>query len=93
MYFNNFQFPAHFLLQWLFAILHFAEKSMTEDNIERHVADLDLPLFDLPTITTATNNFWMENKIGQGGFGPVYKVSQYFSAITTGKTSREVLIL
>ena len=66
---------------------------MTEDNIERHVEDLDLPLFDLPTITTATNNFWMENKIGQGGFGPVYKVCQYFSAITTGKTSREVLIL
>ena len=66
---------------------------MTEDNIERHVEDLDLPLFDLPTITTATNSFWMENEIGQGGFGPVYKVSQYFSAITTGKTSREVLVL
>ncbi|KAK4286027.1 hypothetical protein QN277_002641 [Acacia crassicarpa] len=34
--------------------------------------DLDLPLFDLPTIAQATENFQENNKIGQGGFGPVY---------------------
>ncbi|KAI9093206.1 hypothetical protein K1719_027220 [Acacia pycnantha] len=39
-------------------------------NYERD--DLDLPLFDLPTIAQATENFSQENKIGQGGFGPVY---------------------
>ncbi|KAL5700048.1 hypothetical protein ACHQM5_025547 [Ranunculus cassubicifolius] len=35
--------------------------------------DLELPLYDLLTITTATNNFSKENKLGEGGFGPVYK--------------------
>lgn len=31
-------------------------------------------LFDLNVIRVATNNFSHENKLGQGGFGPVYKV-------------------
>ncbi|XP_028761824.1 G-type lectin S-receptor-like serine/threonine-protein kinase At4g27290 isoform X1 [Neltuma alba] len=35
--------------------------------------DADLTLLDLPTIADATNNFSLENKIGQGGFGTVYK--------------------
>ncbi|KAJ4828232.1 hypothetical protein Tsubulata_013113 [Turnera subulata] len=34
---------------------------------------IDLPLFTLPTIAAATNNFSFSNKIGEGGFGPVYK--------------------
>nr|KYP44602.1 Putative serine/threonine-protein kinase receptor [Cajanus cajan] len=50
-----------------------AEKSNTKVNIERQLEDMDLPLFDLLTITTATNDFSLENKIGQGGFGWVYK--------------------
>lgn len=37
--------------------------------------DLELPLFDLCTITTATNNFSKSNMLGQGGFGSVYRVS------------------
>ncbi|KAI3849775.1 hypothetical protein MKW98_026689 [Papaver atlanticum] len=35
--------------------------------------DLELPLFDLITIETATNNFSHTHKIGEGGYGPVYK--------------------
>ncbi|GMY37019.1 G-type lectin S-receptor-like serine/threonine-protein kinase At4g27290 [Fagus crenata] len=35
--------------------------------------DLELPLFDVYSIATATNNFSFTNKIGEGGFGPVYK--------------------
>ncbi|XP_024031534.1 G-type lectin S-receptor-like serine/threonine-protein kinase At4g27290 [Morus notabilis] len=35
--------------------------------------DLELPLFGLDTIDNATNNFSFTNKIGEGGFGPVYK--------------------
>ncbi|KAL2496120.1 G-type lectin S-receptor-like serine/threonine-protein kinase [Forsythia ovata] len=34
---------------------------------------LDLPLFDLTTISKATNKFSIDNKLGEGGFGPVYK--------------------
>ncbi|XP_058073090.1 G-type lectin S-receptor-like serine/threonine-protein kinase At1g11300 [Magnolia sinica] len=33
----------------------------------------ELPLFDLSKIAVATNNFSNANKIGEGGFGPVYK--------------------
>ena len=36
--------------------------------------DFELPLIPLSTITRATNNFSVNNKIGEGGFGPVYKV-------------------
>ena len=34
----------------------------------------ELPLFEPNTIVTATNNFAFRNKLGEGGFGPVYKV-------------------
>ncbi|XP_059279495.1 G-type lectin S-receptor-like serine/threonine-protein kinase At4g27290 isoform X5 [Lycium ferocissimum] len=35
--------------------------------------EFELPMFQLSTITRATNNFSVNNKIGEGGFGPVYK--------------------
>lgn len=34
----------------------------------------DLMVFSFATIVTATNDFASENKLGEGGFGPVYKV-------------------
>jgi hypothetical protein len=34
----------------------------------------DLPFFDLNIIVAATDNFSVANKLGEGGFGPVYKV-------------------
>ncbi|THU74228.1 hypothetical protein C4D60_Mb04t31160 [Musa balbisiana] len=40
---------------------------------ETHEQDMDLPLYDLDTIAGATGNFSMDNKLGEGGFGPVYK--------------------
>ncbi|XP_022882418.1 G-type lectin S-receptor-like serine/threonine-protein kinase At4g27290 [Olea europaea var. sylvestris] len=40
---------------------------------ENDNGDLDLPLFDVTTILEATNYFSPGNKIGEGGFGPVYK--------------------
>lgn len=36
--------------------------------------ELELPLFDYDAIVLATNNFSHANKLGQGGFGSVYKV-------------------
>ncbi|KAK1582655.1 hypothetical protein Q3G72_017012 [Acer saccharum] len=35
--------------------------------------DLELPMFELSTIANATDNFSLHNKLGEGGFGPVYK--------------------
>lgn len=34
----------------------------------------ELPLFDFEKLAIATNHFHFNNKIGQGGFGSVYKV-------------------
>ncbi|KAF3336599.1 G-type lectin S-receptor-like serine/threonine-protein kinase [Carex littledalei] len=33
----------------------------------------DFPLFDFNQIANATGNFSLDNKLGEGGFGPVYK--------------------
>ncbi|RVW37260.1 G-type lectin S-receptor-like serine/threonine-protein kinase [Vitis vinifera] len=42
-------------------------------EINEREEDLELPLFDLDTILNATDNFSNDNKLGEGGFGPVYK--------------------
>ena len=34
----------------------------------------ELPLFNFEMLVSATNDFHLSNKLGQGGFGPVYKV-------------------
>ncbi|KAF3782298.1 G-type lectin S-receptor-like serine/threonine-protein kinase [Nymphaea thermarum] len=39
----------------------------------QEVRDSALPLFDLKTIMAATDDFATTNKLGEGGFGPVYK--------------------
>jgi hypothetical protein len=31
-------------------------------------------MYDLSTLRAATDNFSEENKLGEGGFGPVYRV-------------------
>ncbi|KAK1581213.1 hypothetical protein Q3G72_004054 [Acer saccharum] len=35
--------------------------------------DMELPIYDLNTVADATDNFSDKNKLGEGGFGPVYK--------------------
>ncbi|XP_060191131.1 G-type lectin S-receptor-like serine/threonine-protein kinase At4g27290 isoform X1 [Lycium barbarum] len=35
--------------------------------------EFEIPLFALSTIAKATNNFSIDRRIGEGGFGPVYK--------------------
>ncbi|KAI3748616.1 hypothetical protein L6452_11827 [Arctium lappa] len=47
-------------------------------SIDRHYSDvekedLQLNFFSLSQIAKATNNFSINNKLGEGGFGPVYK--------------------
>nr|XP_016465025.1 PREDICTED: G-type lectin S-receptor-like serine/threonine-protein kinase At4g27290 isoform X1 [Nicotiana tabacum] len=44
-----------------------------DNSNQSHSEDFELPLFDLFTLTKATDNFSFVNKIGEGGFGQVYK--------------------
>ncbi|KAA8525125.1 hypothetical protein F0562_007011 [Nyssa sinensis] len=37
--------------------------------------DIELPLFSFASVSAATANFSEANKLGEGGFGPVYKVT------------------
>ncbi|KAK7335360.1 hypothetical protein VNO80_27150 [Phaseolus coccineus] len=65
----------------LYRRLKTRQKGKMEGNLERDVTvineheskDLELPMFELSTITSATNNFSPDNKLGEGGFGSVYK--------------------
>ncbi|KAK9199216.1 hypothetical protein WN944_014404 [Citrus x changshan-huyou] len=47
-----------------------------ENTLERELRGVDLHTasFTLKQIKAATNNFAPDNKIGEGGFGPVYKI-------------------
>lgn len=38
-----------------------------------------LPLFSFHFVEQATDNFANKNKLGQGGFGPVYKVNFFYA--------------
>ncbi|KAJ9671827.1 hypothetical protein PVL29_025502 [Vitis rotundifolia] len=49
---------------------HNPERDHTNESEKE---DLELPVFDFDTIAEATDNFSSSNKLGQGGFGPVYK--------------------
>ncbi|XP_034678409.1 G-type lectin S-receptor-like serine/threonine-protein kinase At4g27290 [Vitis riparia] len=55
----------------------------------------ELQLFDLDTLVNATNNFSSDNKLGEGGFGPVYKgilqEGQEIAVKMMSKTSRQGL--
>ncbi|GMN61945.1 hypothetical protein TIFTF001_031035 [Ficus carica] len=57
----------------LLGYISYRTKSKAPRENPEETDDLELPLFDLATIVKATNNFSTDNKLGQGGFGPVYK--------------------
>lgn len=58
-----------------------------DDSTSLHEFDstknADLPFFDLSAIAAATDNFSDANKLGQGGFGSVYKVAILASLTST----------
>lgn len=43
--------------------------------------EFELPLFEIATVEASTGNFSVYNKIGEGGFGPVYKVNYSLSLV------------
>ncbi|KAL1222898.1 G-type lectin S-receptor-like serine/threonine-protein kinase [Cardamine amara subsp. amara] len=49
------------------------EDSSIFEELEDKSRTREMPLFELSTIAAATNNFSFQNKLGTGGFGPVYK--------------------
>ncbi|XLR61798.1 hypothetical protein S83_012470, partial [Arachis hypogaea] len=49
------------------------ERELDVINSQHDEEDLELPLFGIGTVTSATNNFSTDNLLGRGGFGPVYK--------------------
>ncbi|XP_059660754.1 G-type lectin S-receptor-like serine/threonine-protein kinase At4g27290 isoform X2 [Cornus florida] len=49
------------------------KQGMLPDSQARDEEKMELPIFNMNTILEATNNFSDSNKIGEGGFGPVYK--------------------
>jgi hypothetical protein len=49
---------------------NFQRRSNNKDLKE----ELELPFFNMDELACATNNFSVSNKLGEGGFGPVYKV-------------------
>ena len=67
MFFLNF-FTISVKLKW--------NKIIGHQNIEGQMEeDLELPFLDLSTIASATNNFAINKQLGEGGFGPIYKVN------------------
>ncbi|KAL2496275.1 G-type lectin S-receptor-like serine/threonine-protein kinase [Forsythia ovata] len=67
----------------------------TRQGEVQNTEDLELPLFDLATLSAATVNFSSENMIGEGGFGPVYlgnlSDGQGIAIKRLSKTSRQGL--
>nr|GMC48212.1 G-type lectin S-receptor-like serine/threonine-protein kinase At4g27290 [Ipomoea batatas] len=62
--------PVVIVLAGVVLFWYFCKTKNTEQKLKE---ELELPLFDWSTISRATNNFSQKNKLGQGGFGTVYK--------------------
>ncbi|OMP10674.1 hypothetical protein CCACVL1_00825 [Corchorus capsularis] len=68
------------------ALLSFIRTSHFEESLNEKNAEL--PLFDFGTMAEATNNFSADNKLGQGGFGHVYKGSLKGKEVAIKKLSK-----
>ena len=90
-YNDSYSFFFFFLLflvkiEWNGFIGHQNNEGQKED-------DLELPFLDLSTIANATNNFAINNKPGEGGFGPVYKVILWCACTKTMQMMKHFFIL
>ncbi|CAN6574357.1 unnamed protein product [Malus baccata var. baccata] len=56
-------------------------KELIDTSEFKEEEGIDVPFFDMQTILDATDNFSNANKLGQGGYGPVYKVIEQLFTI------------
>lgn len=54
--------------------------------------EVEFPLFSFSSVAAATNNFSDTNKLGEGGFGPVYKVKFHSSNKDFDKNSKWIIL-
>ena len=50
------------------------DRKVNDKENEGQNEDMELAVFEFGTIAQATDIFSFNNKLGEGGFGPVYKV-------------------
>lgn len=50
------------------------KQNMLVQEFGHAMTSTDFKIFSFESITAATNNFSTENRLGMGGFEPVYKV-------------------
>ena len=60
---------------------HFGGSVTSTDPLQEYIREHDpseLFIYDFDCISIATDTFSNSNKLGEGGFGPVYKVNIFF---------------
>nr|XP_023894217.1 cysteine-rich receptor-like protein kinase 10 [Quercus suber] len=62
-----------FFMCYCFLIRRKASKTIQEENAANEISIVESLKFDFATIEAATNKFSDDNKLGEGGFGQVYK--------------------
>ncbi|TQE10508.1 hypothetical protein C1H46_003846 [Malus baccata] len=68
------------------------EIKVTRDTLQEYIGGKhdELLIYDFETILLATDNFSIENKLGHGGFGPVYRLGLLAYAWQLWKEGREL---
>lgn len=51
------------------------KRDQVDNSHEEKNNQYELPIFSFSSIVASTDNFSITNKLGEGGFGPVYKVN------------------
>ncbi|TKY66631.1 G-type lectin S-receptor serine/threonine-protein kinase [Spatholobus suberectus] len=67
-----------FVILFIYTYIYWRKRKLRESTSEEKKdedceEDLELPFFDFATIVRATNDFSSDKRLGQGGFGPVYR--------------------
>ncbi|KAL2326842.1 hypothetical protein Fmac_020269 [Flemingia macrophylla] len=70
---QSFDHPCDTLLSGMKLGWDIRARMLKEKKDQHGQEDLELPFFDFATIVKAIDNFSIDNKLGEGDFGPVYK--------------------